>query len=551
VRGLQRSLESLRAVFASHALRNLQLAWLGSIAGEFAYAVALSVFAYRQGGATAVGVVWLVRTLPAAVVAPFAAVLGDRFRRERVMLLGNVFRAGATAATAAAIFWGASAPAVYALSILVAFASTVFWPAQAAVLPALARTPAELTAANTASTTLENVGTFVGPALCGILLAVTSIEAAFVATAAVFAVSAAVLARVHTAEPAPGASSGEAAAIVEELMGGFRAVGHDSGVALLVGIYTAWALAEGALNVLLVVAAIELLGLGEGGVGLLNAAIGVGGLAGAFAALALAGRAGLARFLALGTLAWGVPIALLGVWTEPVAAVVLLGALGVVNIVIDVAGITLLQRVVPDDVRARVFGILEGLWVAGLGLGALAAPATIAVVGDRGALVAWGLFLPVVSLLVWTRLAGLDAVAAPPLRGLELVRGVPFLALLPPPALEQLADMLVPVGVTAGARVVREGEAGDRFYVIAAGEAAVTAGGERLRQLGPGDFFGEIALLHDVPRTASVVAVSDLELEALERADFLVAVTGHAASASEADRVAGARLAGAGVRRLP
>ena len=548
--GLQRSLGALRAVFANRSLCNLQLSWLAATAAEFAYTVALSVYAYRQGGATAVGVVWLVRTVPAAVVAPFAAMLADRFRRERVILVSNAVRAAATVATALAVALDAPAVGVYGLSILVALVSTVVWPALIAGLPALARTPSELTAANTASTTLENVGTFVGPALCGLLLAVTSIEAAFLAAAVVFLIAAALLVPVDAPAPS-GADREEEGAIVEDLLLGFRSVARDSSVALLVGIYGAWALVEGALGVLIVVAAIELLDIGEGGVGLLNAAIGVGGLAGAFAALALAGRASLGRFLALGTFSWGIPMVFLGLWASTGFALVLLVGLGVVNIVIDVAGITLLQRVVHDDVRARVFGILEGLWVAGLGLGALGASAAIVLVGDRGALIVWGLVLPAVALVAWPRLARLDAVAAPPVLGLELARRVPFLALLPPPALEQVAEQLAPLSVPAGETVVREGEAGDRFYVIDAGEAAVIAGGDELRRLGPGDFFGEIALLRDVPRTASVVALSDLELHALERADFLAAVTGHAPSASEADRVAGTRLAGAGVRRVP
>jgi MFS family permease len=152
------ALAALRAVLASPALRRLQLAWLGSIAGEFSYSVALSVYAYRQGGAAAVGLVWLLRMVPAAIGAPYAALLGDRYRRERVVLAANVVRTAATAATALAILAGASAAIVYALGILVALLSTIFWPAQAALLPSVARTPAELTAANTASTTLEGIG---------------------------------------------------------------------------------------------------------------------------------------------------------------------------------------------------------------------------------------------------------------------------------------------------------------------------------------------------------------------------------------------------------
>jgi MFS family permease len=207
-----RALAALGAVFASPQLRRLMLAWLGSIAGEFSFSVALSVYAYRQGGAEAVGVVWLLRMVPAALFAPFGALLGDRHRREWVMLAANLVRAAATGAAALAVLADLPAALVYALGIVVALLSTIFWPAQAALLPALARTPGELTAANAASTTLEGLGSFAGPGLCGVLLAATSVEVALAATAAVFAVAALGLTRVHGPEPAGG--GGEAGAVL-------------------------------------------------------------------------------------------------------------------------------------------------------------------------------------------------------------------------------------------------------------------------------------------------------------------------------------------------
>ena len=545
------SRQALRAVFANPALRNLELAWLGSSSGHFAYAVALSVYAYRHGGASAVGVVWLLRTLPAAAVAPFTAVLSDRYRRERVMLIGNLVRAAAAGATAAAVVWGAPTELVYALSILVAMVGTSFWPAQTAILPTLSRTPAELTGANTVSTTLDNVGTFLGPALCGLLLVLTSIEAAFLATGAAFVVSALLLTRVHT-ERALGYDGGEAAgAVVAQLLGGFRAVLRNRDIALLTGVHSAWAIAEGALSVLLVVAAIDLLDLGEGGVGLLNAAIGVGGVAGAVIALGLAGRSRLARFLALALACWGLPLAIVGLSPTLVVAVLVLGVVGVARIVTEVVGVTLLQRVVRDELRSRVFGVLEALWVAGIGLGAIAAPALIAVAGEDEAFIAFGLAPLGLMLVVWPWLRTVDAATTPPPRELELVRGVPFLALLPAPAVEQLARKLVPMRAAAGETVIREGERGDRFYIIGDGRAEVTVQGERVATRGPGDFFGEIALLRRTPRTATVTARTDLELFALEQAEFLAAVTGHTRSAAEADRVASARLAATALPRVP
>jgi hypothetical protein len=260
--------------------------------------------------------------------------------------------------------------------------------------------------------------------------------------------------------------------------------------------------------------------------------------------LALAVRQRLARFLALGIVVWSVPLALVGVWPEPAAAVVLLGVLGLGNILIDVAGLTLLQRVVRDEVRTRVLGVIEGLWVGTIGVGAAVTPALIELVGVRATFAIWGLFLPLVTLAGWRGLRRLDEAALPD-EELELLRGVAFLALLPAPALEALAAKAVRIPVHAGARVVREGEPGDRFYVVESGRVEVSTHGHPLGALGPGDSFGEIALLRDVPRTATVMAVHDSKLLALERSDFLAAVTGYADSADAAHAVARTRLRGA------
>jgi MFS family permease len=534
-----KALAALGAVFASPQLRRLQLAFLGSIAGEYSFSVAISVYAYRQGGADAVGLVWLLRMVPAAVGAPFAALLGDRYRRESVMLVGNLVRAAATAGTALLVWADAQAAPVYALGIVVALLSTIFWPAQAALLPALARTPGELTAANAASTTLEGIGSFVGPGLCGALLAATSIEEAFGATAAVFVLAALGLTRVRGPEPAGG--SGKANAVLRELFGGFRAVRAEPPVRLLVTTYGVWALVTGALNVLVVVTAIELLDIGEGGVGLLNAAMGIGGLAGAVAALAVARRRRLTGALVIGMLVWSACVALLAVRPGAAGAVALLGVAGAGYILMDVATLTLVQRVVRDEVRARVLGIVEGLWVGAIGLGAALTPLVIDLAGVRGALVGCGLVLPVFALLALRGLRRIDAADVPE-RELGLLRRVPFLDVLPEPALEALAEAAVERHAEPGEAIVRERESGDRFYVVVSGAVEATARGVHLSTLGPGGYFGEIALLRDVPRTASVHAVEPTELLALDRSDFLGAVAGYEPSATEADTVVRSRL---------
>ena len=545
---MKRVLESLAAAaaaFRNRSLRRLELAWLGAITGEFAYAVAISIYAYRADGATAVGLVWLARMIPAAFAAPFLSVLGDRYPRERVLLVGNVVRFLATALSALAVWLDAPAAPVYALAVVVAVASTAFWPAQAALLPALARTPLELTACNTASSTLEGIGSFVGPAVCGALLALTSIELAFAATAASFLWAAVLIARID-APAAERRPLGGVRRVVRELFGGIRAALTNGRVGLLVAVYTAWAVVSGALNVLIVVSSIELLGLGEGGVGVLNAAIGVGGIVGAFATFALAGSGRFGFLLGLGMLVWSVPIALVGAWAEPVGAVILLAVVGVGNIVLDASGLTLLQRVVPDEVLARVLGLIEGLWVGGIGVGAALIPPLIGLVDIRGALVVTGLVLPAIALAVRGSLAAIDAEGAVPAEDVELLRGIPIFSPLPPAALERLAAALESERFAAGRDIVRQGEEGDRFYVLTEGTVDVACDGEPVGAFGPGYFFGEIALLRDVPRTATVRAYTDAAVRGLDRDEFLAAVTGHAPSERAAEDIVSARLAGLG-----
>jgi MFS family permease len=534
------SFVALRAVFANPRLRRLELALVGSVTGEWAYAIALAVYAFDRGGAAAVGLVGLIRFLPSALAAPFAAVLGDRFSRVRVMVVSDVLRALAMVGAALAVFGDAPAGVVYALAGVVAVVSMAFRPAQAALLPSLATTPSELTAANVASTTIESIGSFVGPALGGLLLAATDAGTVFAATAGAFVWSAALVLGIESSRPER--EEAEVRGILSEALAGFRAILGEARLRLVVALYAAQTLVAGALNVLIVVMALEVLDLGSSGPGFLNAAVGVGGLVGALLALALVGRQRLAGDFGVGLLLWAIPIALIGVWPHEAPALVLLAVVGIGNTLVDVAALTLLQRAAPDEVLARVFGVIESLLVGAIGLGAILAPVLVSAFGADGALIATGAFLALLAVVSWPRLTRIDAEVAVPERELALLMNLPLFAPLPPATVEHLARSLQPVGVAAGEHIVREGEPGDRFYIVATGEVEVAAEGKPLRALGPGEYFGEIALLRKVPRTASVVAKEDSELLTLDRDEFVAAVTGHPESREAADAVIGARL---------
>jgi predicted MFS family arabinose efflux permease len=480
--------------------------------------------------------------IPSALAAPFVALLGERYSGERVIAGANVLLAGLAGTTALAIAADAEPAAVYALAIVVAMTTTVFWPAQAALLPSLARTPAELAAANTASITLEGVGSFLGPALCGLLLATTSVELALATTAAVFLVAALPAARIATRSAGSVEASPRSGRFgMTGLLRPFASIARHADLRVLVAYFGAWALAQGALNVLIVVLALDVLEIGDGGVGLLTAAVGVGGVAGAIVSVAFLGRTRLTPYLAAGSLAFGAPLCLLALRPGVAATVLLLAILGAGNLVVDVASLTLLQRTAPDDVLMRIMGVVEGLWVALFGLGAVAVPAAIELIGIEGALALAGALLAVAGIVAGRRLRAADT-AAPAAERLELLRGVPFLGSLPAPTLERLAGRVVPLRVAAGDDVCRQGESGDRFYVVGDGRANVSVDGRPVSTLERGDFFGEIALLRDTSRTGTVSAVTELELFALDRDAFLSAISG-LSERRAADAVVDERLA--------
>jgi MFS family permease len=314
-------------------------------------------------------------------------------------------------------------------------------------------------------------------------------------------------------------------------------------LAKVIGVYALQAVAAGALGVFTVVVALQQLHIGNAGVGYLDSAFGVGGILGGVAAAALAAGRRLALAFAAGVLVWGVGIALVGLASSTAIVIVLMAGIGAGNTVVDVAAITLLQRSAPADAIGRVFGVLESIMLAALGAGSIGAPALIALVGVRPAIVATGLMLPVVVALTGRWLVRLDAPSEATAAHVRLLRELVVFAPLPLPALEGIAGHLRAVEAAAGDVVVREGDPGDDFYIVEAGTLAVTVDGDTRPPIHPGGFFGEIALLRDSPRTATVTATSDCRLLALGRDQFLAAVTGHAESAAAADLVVSRRLA--------
>jgi MFS family permease len=519
-------------------VRRVELAWGAAITAEWAYFVALGVFAYDAGGASAVGLAGLIRLLPAALVAPSAASLGDRMPRERLLLGAMLLGSIALAGSAVAAFAGAES-GVYACAAFVGISSTLIRPTLQALLPSLTRTPEELVASNAATSTVESLGTLVGPLIAGVLIEQARVGITFAFAAAALATGAGLILRVHAQHPATAKAVSRGRPDVA-----WRTIQQHPGAPVVVTLMVAQAFVRGCLNVLIVVAAFELLGGAGGTVGLLTAAIGAGGVIGAIVCSTLHSNR-LARVFALSLFGWGLPIVLVAPRPELLAAVVLLGIVGAANSVEDVSGFTLLQRAIRDDALSSVLGLIWGAAMGAVAVGSVVAPILVRELGARSAFVLVGLVLPVLTIAGFRRMRALDALAAPTRQQL-LVDRVPMFAPLSLAAKERLATRLLRFDVPAGATVMRAGDVGDRFYIVDSGVVRIELN-QGAKQSGAGEYFGEIALLRDVPRTATVTAATATRLYGLQRADFLAAVTGHAIAEAAAHEVISTRLAEAKV----
>jgi hypothetical protein len=529
------AVSALRRAFANPDIRRAELGWMTGWAAEWAWLVALFVFAFEAGGIAAVGLVGLARTLPAALLAPAISSLTDRLPRHRVLLGVHSGRAVLIGLAALSVAADLSPLVVYVIAPLDALLAVLHRPTHMALMPSLARSPEELVAANVASSTLEAIGILAGPVIGGLLVATDQAALTFASPAVAFAVAAGIVIGIRPGQQIRRVA--ERVGTLSVLLGGLRALAAYPHAALLLSLFGAQTLVRGILSVLLVVASVELLGLGTEGVGYLNAAIGAGGLMGALAAVVLVGRARLAPPFFLGLVLWGGPILLVGLVPLAGVALLSLAAVGAGNAVLDIAGFSLIQRSVPNAVRGRVFGMLEAIVMLTVGVGAALAPLLVALLGVQGALIATGLMLPVLALVSWPRVSATDAHAIIPARELALLSGVPMLRLLPLTVLEQVASDLTALRFGDGAEVIRQGEVGDRFYIVAEGAADVSVDGRQVRRLQAGESYGEIALLRDVPRTASVTASGDLVTFTLERDAFIAAVTGDRQSLHAAEAV--------------
>ena len=545
---------TLASVFKNRNLRHIQLAFAGSVLGDWAYATAVTVWTYEAGGAAAVGIFQAARFIAMTVAAPLGAVVADHVSRKAFMMTADAVRAVLVVAAAGCVAVGLT-PLVYALAMLAAVVGAPFRSAQAGLIPRLSRTPEELTASNATASNLENISSFAGPAIGALLIAVFDVEVVFLLNAATFVVSFLLVSSIHVPKRASGAGTASEDDAEEdstpassrdgffaETTAGFRTLVTSRGVrpvALLAGTQGAvW----GVLTVFLVIMATSILDSGAKGVGYLNSVMGLATVVGGGVVLARVSRKRTAQDMAVGVLGWSLPLLAVAAWPSPVTVVAALAVVGVSDPLVNLGLDTIPQRIVPDRVLSRVFGAMEATLVGAMSLGAVVAPALHHLVGLRMSLLVVGVLAAAVALACLPVMRRLDGQLAEP-AGMPLLEALPLFSPLDRATLETLAHSLQQVHVAAGQLVVLEGDVSDRFFIIDQGLVEVTQGERFLRQEGPGEFFGEIGLLRDVPRTATVVAVDDTVLWTLDRRSFLEAVVGHQDARRAAEDIASLRLA--------
>jgi hypothetical protein len=522
-------------------MRRIELGYGLSITGELAGTVALVVYALGAGGAPLVAAYAASRTVAGMGVALVLTGLTSRLRRDRLLRWSTGVRLVLLAAAALLAAFDQPPGAVIAAGAASSALAGTYRPLQAAALPWLVRTPAELAASNAVTAVMENSGALIGPLLAGGLLTVAAPAAAMAAAAGILAAATVSLLRL-TVPDTPKLAGRGAADVVRDVTSGlaeFLRMAPPGGVALLAFAQT---LLRGALVVLIAVLAVHVLGLGGSGVGWLTAAFGAGGLAGGAVAAGAVRVTRLGRSFIAGMLLWGLPLAFLALAPAAAIAYLALVVVGIGNAVVDVSAFTLVTRLAGPRAAGKVLGALEFVALAGLATGSILTPLLLQVFGVRGTLALLGGGLAGLALAHAVRFRRLDHAMPAPGPEVGLLRNLPMFAPLPLAVTDLLADEIEPRQFPAGAVVIREGEVGDHFYLILEGSAAVSVQGAPRPSLQRGDCFGEIALLRDIPRTATVTAEQPLRTLALGREEFLTAVTGNSTSMTAAGALAAQRL---------
>ncbi len=530
---MREALRVLASTIASPLLRRTLAAYTLFGMAEWGIWLSVSVYAYERGGATLAGTVAVAELLPAAVLARPLTTRLLRAGTAWALPLGYGLQAAADLTLGGLLLAGAPALTVYAAAVVASVFVTATRPIQASVLPSLVRSPAELTAANVACGWSESVAIIGGPALAGLLIALHGPSLACLALggcaliAGLATLGLPVLRRsvmpdepVHTRPRPPRESR------------------------WVIGLLLAGVVVEGALDILYVVLAVGVLDMGGGFAGTLNASVGIGAVLGSAAATALIGVRRIGPPLLAALLGAGVVLLLLGQLHDAAAVIACLVLVGCALRLINVAARTLVQRHCPLEELGDLFGAIEAGTMAALATGSALVALLVHLGGPGLATGGLAVLVAVAGLGAVRPLRRLDATSRPPLVEIAMLRAVPPFDVLGAAALERLAREARSVRVETGHEVIREGDPGDCYYVVADGRLDVTRQGDTINTLSRGHGFGEIALLEDRPRTATVTASEPCFLYALDRAPFAAALTDQPLFHAGATAIAASRGAG-------
>jgi predicted MFS family arabinose efflux permease len=477
-----------------------------------------------------------VRALAPAVGVPFVTTAAGRSSIRTWLLGSSGVTVVGTAALAAVVSGDGPVVVIYAATAINAVAVCCVRPLVTALMPTLITRPAELVATNAAAAMVDGISSVAGPVVAGVALATLG-SAPALWIAALLAVAAAAVVTVFQTEDDGGHHARPSSAFA-----GFREMASSESVPLVVVLSVAQTFVRGALNVLVVVYAVESLDLRSGGVGLLLGAIGVGGLIGFPVAVRVVGAGALGRSLAVALVLWGAPIAISAAVDHGFVAVLLFAVIGLGNSMVDISSDTLLQRLVPRGSLASVAGTFDSALYAGMGLGAIVAERLLNAFGIATALTATGLLLPALALLTWRRLRNTDHVLRGRNADIALLQIHGIFSPVVMSTVDHLARAMAREAYGAGDVIMRKGDAGDRFLVIETGEVEIRDDHGVVAVLGPGDGFGELSLLRDIPRTATAIAASDVVARSLRRDDFLTGVSSHRSAEEAAAALADERL---------
>ena len=546
-----------RAALKNSPLRRVSVAYLFFRAADSGIWIAFLVYAYRRGGAESGMLMVLVQIGPSVVLSPFLGALADYVRPSRMLKVSYAAQAVAIACVAVAVALGASTVTVFLLASLTSLVVSTARPSHAALLPGIVRTPEELTAANVIGGWADGAANLIGPGLAAVLFPVGGASLALAVMGALTLVSAVVVAGVRGPNAAVEFVDVEilvrrrrtklfgawvtnrqmVRSVATRFRSNMRQNLRSRETTDLLALHTFYYVVVGALDLLCVVLALTYLRMGSGGPGLLNSAVGAGGLLAGFLTVLLVGRR---RLVSVLTVSLGVTLAalgLIGAWRSVGLTIVFVVIVGTGGAVFDITSQTLTQRAAPPDAIAGSFSIREALANLGLALGVVLARVVIAVFGLKAALLAPAVVGVALIVLLWRGLRAIDESAVVPQVEIQLLRSLPLFAALPVQTIEGLAHRLTSVLAPRGTTVIVEGEYGDCYYCVADGQLSVTRAGRVVQRLKRGDGFGELALLRNTPRQATVTADSDSVLFRLDKRSFMEMIMSFPTASSLAEAV--------------